>query len=164
MAGIDNSPEGAYGVSGVSRVGVGVYGSGTSGAYGVQGVSTISTGVYGSSPAGAGVEGNSAFGTGVQGVSSSGNGVLAESPKGLALYVSGRAGFSNSGVATVNKGEKTVTVTVPGITKSGIVLATIQSPHSGVAIEGALAADRKITITLTGNAPANIAVGWFVIG
>jgi hypothetical protein len=128
VAGVDGSPDGAYGVSGVSRVGVGVYGQGTSGAYGVQGVSTISTGVYGSSPIGFGVQGNSPDGAGVQGTSTDGTGVQAASMNGIALHVSGRASFSGSGVAAVEEGDKTVTVTVDGTTTSSIVLATIQRP------------------------------------
>ena len=51
--------------------------------------------------------------------------------------------FSSSGVATVASGDKTVTVTVAGITTSSIVLATI---------------------TLTGKVPTDTTVGWFVIG
>jgi hypothetical protein len=89
--------------------------------------------------------------------------VLATSAKGIALQVSGRASFSTSGVATVRKGAKTVTVTVPGTTDSNIVLATIQKPHSGIAIEGAQPGPGKITITLTSTAPAAIAIGWLVI-
>jgi hypothetical protein len=89
--------------------------------------------------------------------------VLATSTGGIALKVSGRASFSTSGVATVRKGNKTVTVTAPGTTDSNIVLATIQKPHSGVAIEGAQPGHGKITITLSGKAPAAITIGWLVI-
>ena len=164
VIGTDGSPDGAFGVQGTSRVGVGVYGVGTSGAYGVQGVSTISSGVYGSSPSGYGVNGNSGFGTGVNGDSTSGVGVQASSSKGTALQVNGKASFSNSGVATVKKNARTVTVKVTGMTKSSIVLATIQHAHSGLSVEAAVPSAGSFTITLTAKAPANTAVGWFVIG
>ena len=148
--GDDGSPDGAYGVYGFSHVGVAVYGEGTSGAYGVYGNSTISIGVLGNSE--------------------SGTGVSATSSEGYALQVSGTAQFkgtvqfSSSGVATVAGGDKTVTVTLAGITTSSIVLATIQKPQAGTAIEAAKPTTGSFTITLTKTAIADIPVGWFVIG
>jgi trimeric autotransporter adhesin len=154
VIGIDDSPDGAYGVQGISRVGVGVYGVGSSGAPGVMGESTIYIGVVGTSPTGTGVAGSSPLGTGVS----------AASTKGIALSVQGIAAFSNSGVATVRKDSQTVTVKLAGVTTSSIVLATIQKPGSGIAVEGAAPASGSFRISLTAKAPADIPVGWFVIG
>jgi hypothetical protein len=151
VAGFDDSPGGAYGVTGQSRVGGGVYGLGTSGAYGVSGESTIGTGVIGSSP--------------------SGIGVLAQSQLGFALQTQGLAQFNGivqfngtSGVVTVKKGAKTATVKVKGMTKSNIVLATIQEPQAGISLEGAKAATGSFTLTLSAAPTAGLPVGWLVIG
>jgi hypothetical protein len=79
------------------------------------------------------------------------------------LLVSGSAEFQSSGVATVKKGDKTVTATAFAVTASNIVLATIQKPQSGVYIEAAEAGTGKVTITLNKAATADLPVGWFVV-
>jgi hypothetical protein len=150
VIGTDGSPDGAYGVYGYTRVGTAVYGVATSGGYGVYGSSTISTAVYGDSAAGIGV--------------------LAQSTEGSALVANGPAVFNaavqfrTSGIAKVKKGSASVTVKVAGMSKSNIVLATIQEPQAGLAVEGAKPANGSFTITLSGKAKATVPVGWFVLG
>jgi hypothetical protein len=146
-----------YGVAGSSTDGDGVYGStaanGRSGVAGVDGSPDSAYGVSGQSRVGVAVYGVGTSGAyGVQGESSISTGVYGHSPTGYGVQ-------GNS-----EKGDKTVTVTAAGTRESSIVLATIQKPHSGVAIEGAQAATGKFTITLTVSAPASTTVGWLVIG
>ncbi len=182
------------GVFGSSTHFCGVIGNSyTAGASGTRGLdfsnSTLSQGVYGQSNDGDGVLGFSYHGNGVSGHSSTANkaalkgvdvaksggmGLFAQSVhgtaavvtsgEGVALKVSGKAEFSNSGVATVPSGSKTVTVEVAGLTSSSVVLATIQKPQGSVSIAGAEAAAGKFTITLTAKATSSLPVGWFVIG
>jgi hypothetical protein len=146
------------GVHGVSFNGTGVTGSSsTSGHSGVQGIDGARSG-------GHGVFGDSHRGTGVYASSSEGTGMHASSENGTALKVTGRASFSNSGVAMVPGGEKTMTVPVDGMTPASIVLATIQAPQAGIAIEGAQAGTESFVLTLSGPATGDLPVGWFVIG
>jgi hypothetical protein len=146
------------GVHGVSFEGTGVTGSSwTSGHSGVQGIDQARSG-------GHGVFGESYRGTGVYASSSEGTGVHASSENGTALKVTGRASFSNSGVVAVPGGEKTVTIPVDGMTPASIVLATIQAPQAGIAIEGAQAGAGSFVLTLSGPAKGDLPVGWFVIG
>jgi hypothetical protein len=121
-------------------------------------------GIDGAKSSGHGVYGQSNHGTAVYATSTEGIGVHASSKGGTALEVSGKASFSNSGVAHVPGGQKTVKVTVDGMTAASIVLATIQAPQAGVSIEGAQAGAGSFVITLSGKASGDLPVGWFVIG
>lgn len=168
VSGVDFATSNGNGVYGQSRFGVGVYGvsfngdgvlgsSSTSGQSGVKGTDRARSG-------GHGVFGQSYTGTAVYAISDEGTGVHASSEHGTALQVTGRTSFSNSGVTTVPGGEKTVTVPVDGMTPASIVLATIQAPQAGIAIEGAQAGAGSFVITLSATAQADLPVGWFVIG
>ncbi len=182
------------GVFGSSTHFCGVIGNSyTAGQSGTRGLdfsnSTASQGVYGQSNNGDGVLGFSYHGNGVSGHSSTaskaalkgvdvakhgGMGLFAQSAhgtaawvtsgSGTALKVTGKATFSNSGVAQVASGSKTVTVKVAGMTPSSVVLATIQKPQGTVSIAAAEAGNGQFIITLTGKATSSLPVGWFVIG
>lgn len=124
---------------------------------------------------GPGVHGNSSGGEGVLGVGhtngvhgiggATGAGVLAENPSGgVALKVTGKAVFSESGLATVPAGSHMVTVAVPGLTTSSLVLATIHKSAPGVTVESAVPASGSFTIHLNKGAPAGgLPVAWFVL-
>lgn len=146
------------GVLGVSQHGTGITGfASTSNQSGVAGIDAASA------SGGRGLFGQSQHGDGVFGASPNGVAVHATSKHGLALKVQGKAKFSQSGVATVSSGHKSVTVSLPGITPSNIVLATIQRPRGNLAVAGAQAGSGSFTITLTGNASGSVPVGWMVI-
>lgn len=159
VAGIDFSKtKGAQGVYGQSNVGDAVLG-----------VSFGGTGVVGHSrtPGHSGVFGQDAAshgGTGVTGQSDHGTAVFATSAHGVALHVDGKARFKNSGLAFVPPGQKTKMVSVPGMSASSLVLATIQHPENGVFIEAAQPAAGSFTITLSKNASSSLPVAWFVLG
>lgn len=182
------------GVFGSSSHFCGVIGNNNSaGQSGVRGLdfssSAAANGVYGQSNDGDGVLGFSYHGNGVSGHSSTsgkaalkgvdvgkkgGMGLFAQSVhgtaawvtsgEGVALKVTGKTEFSNSGLAHVASGSKTVTVKVAGLTPSSVVLATIQKPQGTVCVAGAEAGSGQFTITLTGKATSSLPVGWFVIG
>jgi hypothetical protein len=161
--GEDTSSGGGTGVSGNSTNGTGVFGTSTNGTgmqgstsgtgqSGVFGVDTSSgggAGVFGTSTNGTGVQGStsgtgqsgvvgldasSGGGTGVRGTSTHGTGVQAASSAGTALAVTGKVTFSRSGTATVAAGKTSVTVTLAGVTKSSMILATIQQTAGRIAV------------------------------
>jgi hypothetical protein len=169
VAGIDScltkGAQGVYGQStrgdgvlGVSFNGTGVTGTcrvvGTSGVFGLdQTPKAGSHGVIGQSPHGDGVFGNSPNGVGVH----------AESTHGIALKVQGKTKFSTSGVVSVASGQRTMTVSVPGLTTSDLVLATIQRPEGGVFIEAAQPGADAFTITLSKNPSSPMPIAWLVL-
>lgn len=146
------------GVLGISQHGNGVTGlTSTVGESGVAGIDQTAT-------AGAhGVFGQSDHGDAVHATSLHGTALLGQSTHGLALHVQGKAKFGHSGVATVAGGHTSVTVSVPGISASDIVLATIQQPQPGISVAGAHASSGSLTITLTGSTEGSVRVGWLVL-
>jgi hypothetical protein len=183
--GNDTSTEGGSGVAGNSANGIGVNGvtSATAGA-GVQGTtygegngvagidssgSDLSCGVSGTSTIGYGVSGSCANGIAIYGESTNGYAVQATSASGTGLLVQGTSvfegmtQFSNCGVATVSKNEKSVTVDLAGVTMYSIVLATLKELQAGIAVAAAVPSAGSFTITLTGDVPAATNVSWFVI-
>jgi hypothetical protein len=160
-AGVTGSAVDTAGVEGTSGNAAGVLGSGV---IGVSGFSPYGPGVVGESDREYGVLGQSNSGIGVYGFSGSGPGVVAQSTDSTALQVVGKAEFSTSGVATVKKGTKAVTVTFAGVTTSSIVLATMQELRSGIGVAAAVPGSGSFTITLTRTAAVDTRVGWFVIG
>jgi hypothetical protein len=172
--GNDTSTKGGYGVAGNSTNGTGVQGTTSAdGRSGVAGIDAsgldLSSGVSGTSTIGFGVSGSCPNGVAIYGESTNGYGVYATSG-GTGLLVQGKSvfqgmtEFSNSGVATVKKNDKSVTVKVAGITAGSIVLATLQELHAGLAVAAAVPAAGSFTITLTGKVPVDTKVGWFAIG
>jgi hypothetical protein len=183
--GNDTSTAGGYGVAGSSTNGFGVAGNSTNGT-GVQGTTSadggsgvagieasgldLSSGVSGTSTIGYGVSGSCPNGVAIYGESTNGYAVIANAPGGTGLLVQGNSvfqgttKFSNSGVATVKKDGKSVTVKGATITVTSIVLATLQELQPGVAVAAAVPTTGSFTITMTAEAPADTNVGWFVIG
>jgi hypothetical protein len=189
VTGIDTGTTGTgHGTYGRSASGTGAYGTSTSG-FGVSGNSRTSYGVYGSSGLGAassscgvvgqlggdgiitgfsnagvlGADETTAGQTGVAGISNNGIAMLAVSRgSGAALRANGSLEFSSSGVATVKKGSKTVTVKT-ACTSTSIVLATIQKPQTGVYIEAAAPGKDSFKVTLSKAVLADLPVGWFVM-
>ena len=146
------------GVMGISKNSSGVSGlASTVGESGVAGVDQTPT------TGGHGVFGQSEHGNGVYATSLRGIGLRAQSANGLALLVQGRTRFDLSGLATVKAGHDAVTVSVPGLKPSNIVLATIQQPQHGIFIIGALPAHGSFTITLSGSVESDTKVGWMVL-
>jgi hypothetical protein len=106
-------------------------------------------------------------GTGVLGDapnSSNGVGVEADSASGTALRVSGRATFSTAGTAVIASGNKTVTVTLAGVTTTDFVLATVQG-LGAFYVKNASAGTGQFTIRINKvpTAPATVTVAYFVI-
>ncbi|HUC58215.1 MAG TPA: hypothetical protein VMA95_12495 [Streptosporangiaceae bacterium] len=159
VAGIDLAPD---------RLGHGVYGQSNNG-HGVYGYSYTGSGVVGQGNVKgqsgvAGFDVSKGGGNGVYGHSDHGVAVWCQNSDGIALHVAGKATFKNAGVVHVASGSKTVTVKVPGMTSSSIVLATIQKAQGTVSIAAAEAGSGEFTVTLTGKATSSLPVGWFVIG
>jgi hypothetical protein len=183
--GNDTSTAGGYGVAGSSTNGYGVTGSSTNGT-GVRGTTSadggsgvagidasgldLSSGVSGTSTIGYGVSGSCPNGVAIYGESTNGYAVYASAPGGTGLLVQGKSvfqgmtEFSNSGVATVKKNDKSVTVKVAGVRAGSIVLATLQELRAGIAVAAAVPTAGSFTITLTGKVHSDIKVGWFVTG
>jgi hypothetical protein len=159
--------------------GHGVYGRSIHG-FGILGISEHSTGIVGQNTTpgqsgvagidlapgkgGSGLFGQSHGGDAILATSENGNALHCTSQHGTALLVEGKAKFSYSGVTSVPRGHKTVTVTHGGVTSSSIVIATIQKPQSGISIEGAEPGAGSFTITLTGSPSASVPVGWIILG
>jgi hypothetical protein len=86
----------------------------------------------------------------------------------LALKVEGKAGFSRSGRATVVKGKKYATITVPGgLDSRSVIHATLQTYRAGVAIAAVRrnypsAGKARIYLTKVASTTKNTYVGWFV--
>jgi hypothetical protein len=174
VQGADTSGGQGYGVRGTSEAGfgvygtsmnVGVFGTGTPGVWGQIGSGDVSSLPRPEFSAGlVGVDVTGPGNTGIWGASINGLGVFAGSKTGVALQVHGPVQFSSSGVATVKKGSKSVTVKASAVTKSSVVLATLQKLHSGVYIEAAVPKAGSFTITLNKAATSDLRVGWFFIG
>jgi hypothetical protein len=167
LNGVNTSPSpsghGVYGVSsyGTGILGIGEHGNGVVGQTNGPGKSAVS-GIDASS-GGNGVFGQSATGKAVWGSSQHGTGVHASSEHGIALQVNGRARFTNSGVIVVPSGHKSVTHSFPGVSEETIVLATIQTPQSGLFIEGAQAGSGSFTLTFSKKTSGTLRVGWMLL-
>ena len=159
---------GGTGVTGTSVHGTGVFGGSSFGS-GVQGETGGNgrAGVLGldqSSRGGFGISGTSTIGTGVEGTATSGIGVRAASANGTALAVAGKVTFSRSGTATIAVGKTGVTFTLAGVTKSSMILSTIQQTAGRIAVSSAVPHSGSFTIHLTAAAASKLKVAYFVIG
>jgi hypothetical protein len=108
--------------------------------------------------------------TGVQGTTQgSGTGGYFSSPTGNAIRVQGKASFSRAGRTLVPKGRSYVDVTVTGgLGSSAFVVATLQSPRSGVwvsyvRINYPSAGKARIQLNKVASTTTTTAVGWIVI-
>jgi hypothetical protein len=153
-AGVYGQNNGGTGVGGhsASANASGVYGQNDGGGFGVAGVSNR--------PGGTGVYGN-AIGTGgvaLLGISND------EDFTSTALKVEGKTQFSRSGTKRIPAGAQNVLVSLPGVTRASIVLATLQTHVSGYHLEGAVSRAGSFTLWLNQPAPTGgLPVGWFVI-
>lgn len=156
---------GVWGYS-ASSTGTGVYGESSIGVWGFGGWGVFGasdgtgTGVYGFS--GSGVPAAPAH-TGVFGYSDSGYGVYAKALTGTALYVSGKARFSRSGVISITSGHRSISKTLSGVTTSSMIIAVAQNVVSGVFVQAAVPGSGKFTIYLNKTVTATTRVAWFVI-
>jgi hypothetical protein len=145
-------------VEGLTYAGVGVDGESTGPTgIGVQGLTSGNgTAVYG--------DNTGATGTGVFGDATTGTGVVAHSTNGTALAVNGPAHFSQSGIAVVPSGSKSVTVTIAGVTTSSMILATVQQA-GGFYVKYAVPATESLTIFINKApiSPATVKVAFFVL-
>lgn len=107
------------------------------------------------------IAGASTNAIGVRGSSVNATGVYASGA--IALSVDGPVTFSTSGVATVKKGTRSVTVSSASAATYSVVLATIQQDRPGITVQSAVPANGSFTITLTGKPAADTPVGWFLI-
>jgi hypothetical protein len=116
-----------------------------------------------------GVYAVSDYGRAVDGLTYDGTALSARTavPQGTALDVQGTAKFSRSGLAVIRAGQKEVTVRGVLLTPASIVLATLQQYRSGsgIALRAAIPnpATSSVRIRLTGNAPEDTKVGWFIV-
>ena len=75
----------------------------------------------------------------------------------------GKATFSRSGLITVAAGSSGKTVTLTGVTKASMVLATAQQDNA-VYVRSAVPGNRQFTLHLTGPAPTGgLKVSSFVL-
>src|SRR5262249_49388000 len=82
-----------------------------------------------------------------------------------ALNVSGVVKFDRSGKVTVPTGKTSVTVTLPQVKPSNMVLATLQQNIAGVSVMNAVPGTGSFTIHLSKAAPKSGAkVAYFVLG
>jgi hypothetical protein len=109
-------------------------------------------------------------GSGVRGIGGpSGAGVLADSGSGgLALFVNGRADFSQAGVVTIAAGQNMATVTPPGgLTAQSVVLALMQNVAGAVQVRAAVPNVGSGTFVIRLNQAVgtgqSAVVGWFVL-
>jgi hypothetical protein len=178
----DSATTGA-GVRGMNTAGgIGVAGSTTSGGPNGAGVSGTSSGegpgVRGQSSKGDGVSGqasdarhagvrgvNTGMGYGVLGQSYTGPGVVAKGSTGPGLRVEGRAEFSLSGGAIVRALASSVTVYGLRLSRTSLVIATLQEDRPGVWVVSAVLARDLDGFTIRLNIPvlAETRVGWFVV-
>jgi hypothetical protein len=147
---------GNVGVEGTTITGTGVKGSNA----GSTGVGVLGQ-VYGT---GAGMYGVAIQnGVGVFGDTTDGVGVQARSTNGLALNVLGKVKFSRSGVASVVPGQKSITVTLAGVTTSDLILATVQGGAGAYFVKSAVSGTGKFTIYINKLAGATVVIAYFVM-
>jgi hypothetical protein len=115
---------------------------------------------------GVGLEGSSGSGHGVNGRATSGVGLYGTATSGLALQTAGRAKFSTSGVATINAGNISVTIT-PGVnvTSGSFVLLT---PKANIGTRALWfttdATHNRATIHMSSSRPSVTKVAWLLLG
>jgi hypothetical protein len=143
--------------------GVGVHGENFADGDGVYGVSDgVGAGVHGVGNGGSAVYAEDAS------EGNTGTGLLATSRSGTALRVSGRAAYSNCGVATiagtVASPKQAVAFKGAQLTANSVVIATLQANIAGVFVASAVphVAAGTVTINLNQAVTQHVKVGWFV--
>ena len=138
----------------------------TSGAIGLKGsAADAGTGLFGSALTGVGVLGQSTTGgAGVRGTTTSGVGVDASAAaSGYALRASGRVKFSRSGRFAISAGHSSRTITYAGVTTTSLIIATLQTRHSGLYILAAVPGSGKFTVYLNKSVSSSTNVAYFII-
>ncbi len=80
------------------------------------------------------------------------------------MKVEGKAEFSRSGRKRIPAGADHVVLSLAGVTKASLVLATLQQHVAGYSVASAVAAAGSFTLWLNKPAPAGgLPVGWFVL-
>jgi len=148
-----------------------VVGYNVGGGDGVEGTSANSNGVYGNTASSfaSGVYGvNDLGGFGVAGRATSGGvAVLADAADGtgVALRTTGKLEFQNrSGIVSVASGQKSITVTLAGVTATSMVMATVQQT-GGFYVKAAVpaAGSFKIYINKAPVSPETVKVAYLVL-
>jgi hypothetical protein len=171
-SGVYGSSQDGTGVTGFTDKGYGVYAEsgGNAEDVGVFGAAAIGgmAGVYGFCQTGVGVIGLSSV-VGVSGTTTSSGGVgVRADAQGIsgaaALQVSGPAEFSRSGLATIPRGSKSVTVTGVSLTATSLVLATAQVAAKQY-VQSAVPdiTGSQFVIKLNAATTADLPVAWFVV-
>jgi hypothetical protein len=180
-AGVAGDSDAVDGVLGTSSASNGVHGiCSADGASGVLGDDISTTGGYG-------VAGESAHGIGVLASSTNGTALKVEGPAQLigslsasgqitgasvttsgevsagTLAVKGKLELRRSGLATVAAHHRRVKVSLPGVTRASLVIATIQGQSGEVAVASVATQDGSFIIHLTGTPPKKLKVAWFVM-
>jgi hypothetical protein len=150
--------------------------TGAGGAIGEISSNTDETGVYGFSdvsPASVGVWGDTWQGIGVQGIGDFGVagygdavGVYAEanSTNAFALMTAGKIRFNGrSGKTTITSGRIYRDVTIPGMTSSSYVIATLQTRKSGYSVECVVSYSGKFRVFLNRTATSTMYFSYLVI-
>jgi hypothetical protein len=149
----------AAGVWGEAPDGVGVVGSGSWGVYGAGGV-----GVAGdAAPDGTGVYG---FVGAIEAPLPSAGVAVEARAAGQSLYalnVVGKASFSRSGRVLFEPGTSVVTIALPGVTRSSMVLATSQNHQNGVYVSAAAPFTNQFVIRLSKAPIINYWVAYLVL-
>jgi hypothetical protein len=165
--GFSNTTPASNGIWGDSLQGTGVYGTGDTGVYGsgywgVYGIGrigvmgdgmTTDTGVYGF--AGDTIPPDPPAGVGVQ--------ATAGSVLQTALRVTGKVKFSRSGRIAIAAGGSSKKVSMPGVTTSSYIIATLQTRRTGVYVASVVPATGYFTIYLNKSVSSSTYVGYLVI-
>jgi hypothetical protein len=138
----------------------------TAGGIGLYGSSNTYLGVFGGSNSDAGVFGSSPIGTGVRGTSSTGIGLYGLSSTGFALQTTGRIKLSTSGVATINAGSTSKTVSpAVNVTNGSFVLLTPKANIGSRALWFTTdATNNRFTIRMSSARSSGTKVAWLLLG
>jgi hypothetical protein len=155
-ASVGDGVEGKATASG--RSGVWAHHEGANSGYGLRATATVGVGVLAS---------GSLYGVNGSATTAGGTGIYASNTQsgGYGLRVSGKAGFSRSGVLTLAANATSITKTGVPLTSASYVLATLQTNTAGLFIQGAVPnpAGSSITIYFSKAAPIGTKVAWFVV-
>jgi hypothetical protein len=90
--------------------------------------------------------------------------VTAIGAQGTALSVTGKAGFSRSGIAEVPSGQNFITVTMSGVTTSSMALATVhRAEGSFVKYVVPSSGSFKMVINASPISPTTVKVAYFLL-
>jgi hypothetical protein len=79
------------------------------------------------------------------------------------LHVNGRVRFNRAGKASMSATQASKAITKAGVTSSSYVIATLQTPVSGVFVRAVVPAAGKFTIYLSKAPGKTVYIGYLVI-